>query len=96
MMIIGIPSTYSLFRSPTTVLSENSIHHFWDGDRYGDGTDMLTHTQHTQNARKQLQESFTKGAKMMHREITDKCISVHKLENQFNNTWNMKMIYRSK
>jgi hypothetical protein len=50
---------------------------------------------HTQNARKQLQVSFTKGAKMMHREITDKCISVHKLENQVNNTWNMKMIYRS-
>jgi hypothetical protein len=53
-----------------------------------------THT-HTQNAGKQLQGSFTKGAKMIHREITDKCISVYKLENQVNNTWNMKMIYKS-
>jgi hypothetical protein len=40
MMIIGILLTYRLFRLPTTtVLSENSIHHFWDGDSDGDGTD---------------------------------------------------------
>ena len=48
---------------------------------------------HALNAGKEWQKSFTKGAIMMHREMTDICISVHKLENQVNNTWNMKMIY---
>jgi len=45
---------------------------------------------------KQLQRSFTKDAKKMHREMTDVCITVYILENQVNNIWNMRMIYRSK
>jgi len=75
----------------TTVYNENSIHHCWDGDRDGDVGEG-----HTLNAGKQLQRSFTKDAKMMHREMTDICITVYILENQVNNMWYMRMIYKSK
>jgi len=44
----------------------------------------------------ELQKSFTKDAKMMHREMNDICITVYILENQVNNMWDIRMIYRSK
>lgn len=75
----------------TTVYNENSIHHFWDGDR-----DVDVGEGHALNAGKQLQRSFTKDAKMMHREMNDICITVYILENQVNNMWNMRTTYRSK
>jgi hypothetical protein len=46
--------------------------------------------------RKTVAESFTKDAKMKHREMIDICITVNILENQVNNMWNMSMICRSK
>jgi len=76
----------------TIVYNENSIHHFWDGDRDGDGGGGTC----TKCRKTELQKSFTKDAKMMHREMTDICITVYILENQVNNMWDIKMIYRSK
>jgi hypothetical protein len=56
----------------TTAHNENSIHNFWDGDRDG-----YVGEGHALNAGKQLQRSFTEDAKMMHREMTDVCITVY-------------------
>jgi hypothetical protein len=70
-----------------------SIHHFWDS-----GGKETIHA-----GKQQLQSSFIKCAKFIgttineqHLQENDICITTYELENQVNNTSNMRMIYTSK